>query len=411
MCTHNTMNSARDSAENIIDDLQAFLNQQQSRDDSLASPSLDLDLSHSYSSNRTEQHWSLVNGHSPTREAERLDSFHLPAFLPGAEPTTLFAEVGTIGDQSHLAGSSEVLMTSGSEFTLEEPQVYSTTLNITKDCLSQKGDIERNGSVVHKRGTVVDARRNDKDDLKVKHVSHRDSDSKTSASSPGLSSSISSASSLDDVRKEGIFSGSLSSQTTPASSTPAVLKSANIQSVSVSETTAETGEAEMDNPKPVHYGFLQPTVPPPLPHKMSDSAIMPFPMIFRRSKKDPGSKQYNALVRELEQVLQKRNKLHRSQSMRDDLDLEEVPEVVGTLRGTKNLSSSTDNLSVFSNKALLNRLESHFKNRGTPPTAQEKPLAGSDVKNNKDRAGILFSGLVSKTDTPVSYTHLRAHET
>ena len=387
------MNSARDRAENIIDDLQAFLNQQQSRDDSLASPSSDLDLSHSYSSNRTELHMSMVNGHSPTREAEPWDSFLLPAFLPGADSTASFAEVGTIEDQSNLAGSSEVLMTSGSDFTLQESEVFSATLDIKKYGPSQEDDIRRNGGE-----TVVGVQGKTKDDLKMKHASHIDSDSKTSTSSPGLSSSLSSASSLDDVRKEGVSSAAQSSQPTPAKSTPAVLKPANMQTVSIGQTVAETSEVELDKPKPVNYGeILQSTVPPNPPHEVRDSAVMPFPMIFRRSKKDPGSKQYNALVKELEQVLVKRNKLRRSHSMRDDLELEDVPEVVGTLRGTKKLSSSTDNLSVFSNKALLNRLESHFKNRGMAPPTQGKMPAGTSDEKGMDVAGVLVSGHVSKT--------------
>jgi hypothetical protein len=139
------------------------------------------------------------------------------------------------------------------------------------------------------------------------------------------------------------------------------------------QTMQETGETEAvtSDTENSSYNYLEPPPEPPRAREIKHSPSMPFPMIFRRSKKDPGSKQYNALVKELEQVLEKRNNVKRSHSMRHDLDMEDVPEIRGTLRGTK-LSSSTDNLSVFSNKALLSRLENHFKNRMHPGAGADK---------------------------------------
>nr|KAG5688121.1 hypothetical protein BaRGS_007580 [Batillaria attramentaria] len=269
------MNSARDRAENIIDELQEFLNRQHSKDDTLS----DLDLSISHSSSRTGAQTPVANGDGADLDVARWDSFSFSQTVTSSSRKEEEDEAGwgqdgggTLGDQSKMAGSSEVLMSSSGE-NHQLPNGGSDGENVTLES----------------------------------------------------------------------------------------------------------------------YDFLEPAPPPPPPKEFRDSTVMPFPMIFRRSKKDPGSKQYNELVKELEQVLEKRNDIRRSKSMRDDAD---IPETVGSLRASRKMSSSMDNLSVFANKALLSKLESHLKNRGSPGSAvhpgSEKSSPESDEPDITAKFGVVL---------------------
>ena len=490
-----TMNSARDRAENIIDDLQAFLNTQNSLDESSPSPD-DNDLSRSSSSHQLKLQMTLMNGHGSNSQLERWDSFHLPASIPAVESSTSLDNVDDhVVEDSKLPGSSEVFMTVGNEFTLKETRTFSTTLNVTKTESVQVNRVQQVGVV---QDTGVKTEQVKGADTQVKRVTHIGSDGRTSSGSAALSSSSLSSSSSDDTKHDSGSSVQPPSPPSSATTTPVALKveavqvsgvvrktevthltkstevttqvssgvSAEVSAKqdtglsSVHPITAETGEVETGKPQPSSHGpepithfpktlsnqsepithfpkiltessqptplSSDPTVPtsdppidsPPQPPPSTEPTptspppktlqeVMPFPMIFRRSKKDPGSKQYNALVKELEQVLVTRSKVARSHSLRHDLDMEDVPEVVGTLRGTKKLSSSTESLSIFSNKALLNRLESHLKNRGNPFTDKKPFLVaekGDVVEQSKAEVQLTETKALNSTHETVVKT-------
>ncbi|KAH9509017.1 hypothetical protein Btru_048613 [Bulinus truncatus] len=118
----------------------------------------------------------------------------------------------------------------------------------------------------------------------------------------------------------------------------------------------------------------------------SDSGLH-YPMIFRRSKKDPGSKQYNELVKELSTVLGKRANGARPHTIYDDSSVNELEQRIAQAKVDKHKSKSMDSLSnnVFSNKLLLSKLENHLisKNRSNQLINEER-LARTENPGKSD---------------------------
>ncbi|KAK0041431.1 filamin-C-like isoform X2 [Biomphalaria pfeifferi] len=89
-----------------------------------------------------------------------------------------------------------------------------------------------------------------------------------------------------------------------------------------------------------------------------------YPLIFRRSKKDPGSKEYNEVVKELSSVLERRARNGRPHTMFDDSSVQELEQRMAQSKLEKQGSRSMDSLnSIFANKKLLNKLENHLMNK------------------------------------------------
>lgn len=285
------MTSAQDKAETIINDLQAFLNTQQSKDDS--GTATDLDLWHSPNSSLAEG--QSFSSHSGDYETIRWNSSDLD---------------NGVMTRSTFAATSEVFMVPQSAQSVTDTKAMSLNL----------GD----GHTEDIYATVTKVK---KGSLQVQ-------------SYPGHVG--------NEVKVMPVLPATTPEETGP----PKIVISSSNDEASRVSCLSET------------YNFLEPTSPPPSPREFRESTAVPFPMIFRRSMKDPGSKQYNELVKELEQVLEKRKVLQRTRSMHADLDnVDNVDEAVNNLKTKRKMSNSMDNLSVFSNKALLNRLENHFKNR------------------------------------------------
>ncbi|ESO98830.1 hypothetical protein LOTGIDRAFT_231196 [Lottia gigantea] len=134
------------------------------------------------------------------------------------------------------------------------------------------------------------------------------------------------------------------------------------------------------------------------PTRVSSNSAIPYPMFFKRSKKDPGSKQYDALVAELRTVLNKR-KLGRSNSIIEGVD--KIDQFESNLKESKKFSKSVDNLNgVFANKALLNHLENHLKGTLSKRFADANPpLKGTSTGNSSDNES-------KKTDSNLTDSHI-----
>lgn len=107
---------------------------------------------------------------------------------------------------------------------------------------------------------------------------------------------------------------------------------------------------------------------------------MHYPIMFRRSKKDPGSKQYNELVKELSTVLKKRAEATRTHSFSENRsDTASSVESVIHSKESKQTSRSFENLNVFSDKSLLSKLETHLINKNL------KMMSGEHYKKSTDK--------------------------